>query len=81
VNPAQRRLRARLAAYSLHGHVDGREHTAPARAAFLDQFLHEADPDGILPEEERRRRAGNLLKAYMCRLALASSRARTRDGH
>jgi hypothetical protein len=42
----------------------------------LAKFEAEADPDGRLPDEERRRRAEHLRKAHMARMALASSRAR-----
>jgi hypothetical protein len=49
---------------------------AAARRAFLDGFATEADPDGVLPEDERLRRADQLLKAHMARLSLAASQAR-----
>lgn len=52
--------------------------TAPARAAYQRRFEREADPDGTLPDAERLRRAKALQSAYMARLALRSSRARTR---
>lgn len=80
LTPAERSLRARIAAHSLHATVDAQEHTAPARKAFLDRFEREVDPDGILPEAERRRRAGHARKAHFTRLALASSRARKKGG-
>jgi hypothetical protein len=77
LTPAERALRARLAAHSLHARVtDPTAHTAPARQAFLDRFEHEVDPDGELPEDERKRRATHARKAYFTRLALASARAR-----
>lgn len=76
LTPEQRSLRARLAAYSLHAKVDSREHTVPARAAFLGRFETEVDPDGVLPEAERQRRAECAKRAYFLRLALASARAR-----
>lgn len=41
----------------LHAQRDARETTAPARAAFLARFEHMVDPDGVLPEPERQRRA------------------------
>jgi hypothetical protein len=72
----QRVLRARLAAHALHAKAEGSAHTAPARAKFLERFEREVDPDGILPPEERQRRAEHALKAHMTRLALASSKAR-----
>ncbi len=76
LSPSERSLRARLAAHSLHARVDPSAHTAPARAAFLAKFEAEVDPDGILPEVERKRRAEHARKAYFARLALASAKAR-----
>jgi hypothetical protein len=76
LNPSERSLRARLAAYAKHGQSDGRAATAKARTAFLARFELEADPEGVLPLDERRRRAERLRKAYFTRLALASARAR-----
>jgi hypothetical protein len=78
LTPEQRSLRARLAAHTLHAKVDSREHTASARRAFLDRFEREVDPDGVLPEAERKRRAEHARKAYFAALALKSSQARAR---
>lgn len=75
----QRSLRARLAAHCLHATIaDPAAHTAPARAAFLDRFEREVDPDGVLPPAERARRAEHARKAYFARLALASAKARSK---
>jgi hypothetical protein len=71
-------LSGRIGAHVLHATHDPRETTTPARAAFLDRFEREADPDGTLPAEERARRAGHLRKAYFTRLALKSAQARSR---
>jgi len=76
MSPEDRVLHARLAAHTLHSRYDSRELTAPARKAFLDRFEVEVDPDGVLPEEERKRRAAHLRTAYFTRLALKSARAR-----
>ena len=78
--PEERSLQARMAAHALFASVDAREHTAPARKAFLDRFLELVDPAGTLPEEERIRRAQHALKAHMTRLALQSAKARRRKG-
>ena len=78
LTPEQRSLRARLAAHSLHAKVDSVAHTAPAREAFLARFEAEVDPEGVLPEHERKRRAEHARTAYFTKLALASSRARRR---
>ncbi len=79
--PASSRLspkqRSRLAAHSLHARVtDPAAHTAPARRAFLDRFEREVDPDGVLPQVDRARRAEHARKAYFTRLALKSAQAR-----
>lgn len=76
MTPEQRVLRAKLAAHTLHAEVDSREHTAPARRAFMARFEDEVDPDHVLPEAERRRRAEHARKAYFTRLALKSTQAR-----
>lgn len=52
--------------------------TEPGRKNFLARFEREVDPDGVLPEAERLRRAGHARKAYMQKLALASAEARRR---
>ena len=76
LTPAERTLRARLAAHEKWANHDAVEGTAKARAAFLARFEDECDPDRVLPELERKRRAEHARKAYFTRLALASSRAR-----
>lgn len=77
LTPNQRSLQARMAAHALHAQTNGREHTQPARAAFLRRFEDQVDPDRTLPPNERRRRAQHALKAHMTSLALKSARART----
>ena len=77
----QRVLRARIGAHALHAQVaDPAAHTAPARQAFLDHFEREVDPDGVLPPEERARRAEHAKKAHFLRMALLSAKARRRGG-
>jgi hypothetical protein len=80
LSSAERRLRAQIAAHSLHAQRDSRELTRPAREAFLARFIAEVDPTGELPEAERLRRARHALAAHMRRLALASAKARRRKG-
>jgi hypothetical protein len=46
------------------------------RAGLEARFIREVDPDGVLPEAERIRRAESARKAYYARLSLASVRAR-----
>jgi hypothetical protein len=76
LSPAERSLRARLAAHSMHARHDAQETTTAAGAAFLARFEAEVDPDGVLPPDERRRRAEHARRAYFTRLALASAKAR-----
>jgi hypothetical protein len=78
LSPAERSLRARLAAHAMHARHDALETTTAARAAFLARFEAEVDPDGLLSPEERRRRAEHARSAYFTRLALASAKARRR---
>jgi hypothetical protein len=76
LSPAERSLRARLAAHAMHAQHDARATTAKARAAFLLRFERQADPEGLLPPAERQRRAQQLRSAYFAQLALASAKAR-----
>ena len=76
LTPAQRALRSRLAAYERWSRHDPVAGTAAARAAFADRFTRLVDPDGVLPEDERLRRADSAKRAYFAKLAFASSRAR-----
>jgi len=69
-------LAARIGAHSLHAQHDSREITAAARAKFLARFVDEVDPDRVLPEVERLRRAEHARSAYFTRLALQSAKAR-----
>jgi hypothetical protein len=78
MSPGQRSLRARMAAHAMHARNDPVEITAKARAAFLASFERAVDPEGVLPPEERRRRAEHLRSAHFARLALASAKARRR---
>ena len=71
-------LRGRVGAYVAHSRHDSREITARARAAFLERFEREVDPEGLLPPDERRRRADYARRAYFARLTLKSARARAR---
>jgi hypothetical protein len=78
VTPAERSLRARLAAHSFHAARDSSEITAPGRRAFLSRFEREVDPDLVLDPTERRRRAEHAKRAYFIKLALKSAKARRR---
>jgi hypothetical protein len=56
--------------------VDRTARTEPGRKGFLARFEREVDPEGVLPESERARRAEHARKAYMQKLALASAARR-----
>jgi len=73
---AERTLRGRLAAHTLHAKRDARQTTANGRAAFLARFEREVDPAGALDPAERRRRAEQARRAYFTRLSLAAIAAR-----
>ena len=75
-DPEEMSRRGRIGAYARLAKHDAREMTAAGRAAFLDKFEREVDPDGMLPEEERRRRAEYAKKAHFSRLARLSAKAR-----
>ncbi|WP_322770602.1 hypothetical protein [Frankia sp. Cr1] len=52
--------------------------SAPARAGAFARFLREADPEGLLPYEERVERAKRLQALHMKRIAIKSAEARRR---
>ena len=71
-----RRQRGQIGAYALHSQYDSRQLTAKARQAFQSRFEQEVDPDGLLPPEERRRRAEHARTLYYRQLAYRSAKAR-----
>ena len=76
LNPERASLLGRIGAHSAHSRHDSRDLTANARAAFLETFLRQVDPNRELPEAERRRRAEHAKKAYFGKLALKSAQVR-----
>lgn len=80
LTPELRSQRARLAALTRWSTQDPVAGTAKARAALADRFLDEVDPDRVLPEAERQRRAECARKAFYARLAYKSAQARRREG-
>ncbi len=72
----QRILQARLGGLTLAAKHDPREYVRPAKAAFDARWERLADPEGVLPPEERQRRADALKRAHFVRLALRSSMKR-----
>ncbi len=47
---------------------------APAWAGFVAKFLNEADPEGVLPKEERDRRVRSLMAAHNAKAARSRSK-------
>lgn len=80
-NSAEMAMRGRLGGLAKSARHDAVEGTALARQAFLSKFEREVDPDGLLPEEERHRRAAAARKLHFANLATASARKRRKaDG-
>lgn len=78
LTPEQRSMRARLAALTRWSRENPAPNAARGQDGLLDRFRREVDPDNSLPPAERERRAVAARKAHMTRLALASSRSRSR---
>ncbi len=78
LSPEQRSLRARTAAHTRWSREDPRPAMEVVREGYFARFENEVDPDRLLSDEERHRRAQSALRAHMSRLALASSRARSK---
>ena len=77
LTPAERKLRASIAAHESWAKTDDRPgRTAAARAALLAKFEDQVDPEHKLDQAERARRAEHARKAHFARLALASAKAR-----
>jgi len=60
----------------MHAQNDPRETSARGRQAFMNSFYDKVDPDRLLPEAERERRAEQARKAYFAGLAFKSAKAR-----
>jgi hypothetical protein len=72
-----RSLNARIGAFTSWARTSDRSaRMKPARDRFLEKFERQVDPEGILPEKERRQRALTARKAYMLQLARRSAIAR-----
>jgi hypothetical protein len=70
-------MRARIAANTRWSREDGKVNAQRAQAGLLAKFVDQVDPDRVLPEDERLRRAEAARRAHMQRLAFLSSKART----
>jgi hypothetical protein len=80
VKGSEAALRGRIGGFSLAAKRDPKEYTRPARAAFESRFVAQVDPDAVLPEPERIRRAEAARRAYYARLAYQSAASRRRRG-
>jgi len=67
---------SRIASLSRWSRESGAAQAAVGQAGLLARFEREADPDGVLPPPERQRRAENLRKLHMLRLAAKSKAVR-----
>lgn len=77
LSPGEKVLRARAGAHASWANTaDRTARTDQARAAFLERFSLQVDPDGSLDPVERARRAEHARKAYFAGLALKSAVAR-----
>jgi hypothetical protein len=81
LTPEQRSLRGRIGAFALH--AQGKTSTAAGTQAFLARFAREVEAAAEARGErltagETDRRARLARRAHFARMALASSRARTR---
>jgi len=57
-------------------HAQGKTNTGPATKAAMSRFEREVDPDGILPPEERAKRAAHAKHLHYLLLGMKSGIAR-----
>ena len=77
LTPTQRTMRARIAANTRWSQESPTATAARGQAGLMAKFVDQVDPDRVLPEAERNRRAEAARRAHMQKLAFASSKART----
>jgi hypothetical protein len=76
-DPHDMALRGRMGAYSQQANNDTRETTRAAReVANVKRYLDMVDPDRVLPEDERMRRAMAKRREHMVRNGRLSGQAR-----
>lgn len=81
MTPSQMSQRARIAAYSRLANSTEEERRAMSergRKSFMARFDDQVDPDRVLPEAERQKRAEYARKAYFARLAFKSAQTRAK---
>lgn len=79
MTPEQRSKAGRAAMYTRLATEDRTEMTASARAAAMDRFEKQVDPDGTLDPAERAIRAEYARKAYFTQLSKRGVAARKRN--
>ena len=77
-DPELSRLKHQISANSRWAKEDPKPNMIRARAGIMPKLEHEVDPEGVLPEAERRRQAESAYKVRMQRMALKSVEARKR---
>lgn len=77
MNASQRKLRSRLGGYARAAKYDGLTVTQKARDTFRASFEDIVDPDRILPDAERKRRAIAARRAHYIALSLKSAMVRS----
>lgn len=79
MTPEQRRLRSQVGAHAKWARTEDRTAaTEPARKGFLAKLAREVDPDGSMDPATRDALVESKRKEHYARMALASSRARSR---
>ena len=73
----QRAAWGRIGGLTTSARLGGVAMTAPARRGFWRRFEREVDPDGRLNPAERSKRANQLMRAHMLRLAKSSAEVRS----
>jgi hypothetical protein len=76
LTPTQRSQRARIAALTRWSREDPAATAARGQAGLLAKFIDQVDPDRVLPEAERQRRAEAARRAHMAQLAFRSAKTR-----
>lgn len=78
MTPEQRSKAGRQAMYTRLATEDRTQMTAAARAAAMDRFEKQVDPDGVLDPVERAKRAEYAKKAWFTQLSRKAVAARAR---
>jgi hypothetical protein len=76
LTPTQRTLRARIAANTRWAQENPKANAERGQAGLLAKFENQVDPDLVLPQAERTRRAEAARRAHMQQLAFRSSKVR-----